>query len=311
MILQFIIFILALSALYVGADITIKTAEKVGLYFGLSPLVIGVVIVGFGTSLPEFFVSQFAGFRGDNALSLGNIIGSNVFNLFFILGLCAILVPLNVEGREFKIQLKFHYAVTILFGLILTQERFNLWLGLILLSFFAFFLFKTRQGMETIPSDLEKKKISLWEFPKLIMGFGLLWLGGDYLVLSTSKIALSMGISTYFISLIAVATGTSLPELVTSLMIYHRKKSLNMILGNIIGSNIFNIAFIGGTVAVWNFPLQPKFWLELIVLIIGTFILQYHGIKKIKFNKVGGLIYFVIYAGMLVYWTLVFKNPTL
>lgn len=311
MFLQFIIFIFALSALYFGADITIKSAEKIGIYFGLSPLVIGVVIVGFGTSLPEFFVSQFAGFRGDNALSLGNIIGSNIFNMFLILGLCAILTPLNVESGEFKVQLKFHYAVTILFGLILTQDRLNLWLGLTFLSFFAFFLFKTHQVMETIDSNLGKKKISLWEFPKLIIGFGLLWLGGDYLVLSTSKIALSLGISTYFISLIAVATGTSLPELVTSLMIYFRKKDLNMILGNILGSNVFNAAFIGGTVGIWNFPLQPKFWLELVVLIFGTFILQYHAVKKIKFSKVGGLIFLLIYAGMLVYWTLVFKNPTL
>lgn len=305
--LQVFILVLSLVALYYGAEFVLESAEKVGRSLGFSPLVIGLVIVGFGTSLPEFFVSHLASLRGEYPIALGNIVGSNVANLFLILGLTAVITPLSFSGHSLRDQLIVHLILTLAVGvLFLFNELYLIGAGVLLL-FFVVYLSLTYRDMKNdrevfVKSDEVPEKLVLKDFIVLNIGFVLLYAGGEMLVSSGSKIGLALGVSSFVISAIFVAFGTSFPELVTALMACIRKKDLNLITGNIIGSNVFNISLILGTLGLHRLPITQTYSLEMSVLLVAGFFLLLLCVFRRNMGKLAGAGFLASYGAMIFYW---------
>ena len=309
MVLQVILLAVAILMLYYGAEFSLESAEKIGLSLGLSPLVIGLLIVGFGTSLPEFFVSQLACYRGESAIALGNIVGSNIANLFLILGVSGIISPLFILRREITIQFVLHIVLTGILSFILIQEKLHAWLGGLLAAFFLFYLWDTFRVMLKLRGPLgeiddadELEAITIKDIVFLVIGFILLYFGGELLVSSGSDLAKLAGISSYVISAVFVAFGTSFPELVTAIMACVRGKNTDIITGNIIGSNIFNVAFVMGSLTFYDVPIAKDFTMEISTLVFASFFLLILSLMKKNFSRIPGIIFLGCYIFTVYSW---------
>ena len=309
MVLQVVLLVLAIVMLYYGAEFALESAEKIGLALGLSPLVIGL-IVGFGTSLPEFFVSQLASYRGEPGIALGNIVGSNIANLFLILGISGLLGRLFISGKEILKQLKLHLVLTIILAVVLLQKEIYWWGSALLLGFMAFYLWDTFYSMKKERAHLANKEapshsddqIGAKEIIHLFAGFALLYGGGELLVSSGTVLAVNFGISNYVISAIFVAFGTSFPELVTAIMTVKKGKNSDIITGNIIGSNIFNVAFVLGSLAYYKIEISENFIPELSSLLLAAIFLLIIAYAKRAFYRFAGILFLSCYIGMVLYW---------
>lgn len=259
----------------------VNGASSLAKKHNISDLAIGLTIVAFGTSAPELVVNSVASFEGHSDLILGNVIGSNNFNLFFILGISGILYPINVQSttawREIPISL-----IAVLVLLLLANDFFlhdNAFIsrvdGYFLLAAFLCFLyyvFRQMKNEKIIKSSLVKRSnFQIWFL--IIAGLAGLILGGKLVVDNSIALATSLGISERIIALTIVAGGTSLPELVTSVVAAIKKNS-DIAIGNVIGSNIFNILLILGISSVINpITFNTFFNTEIIILLVGTLFL--------------------------------------
>lgn len=308
MLMQVLLFVLSIAALYVGAEFSLNSAEKIGRYFGLSALTVGLLIIGFGTSLPEFFVSQLASYRGVPAMALGNIVGSNIANTLLILGITALMVPLSISDKEIGQQLKLHLILTVFLVVGLMQKQLHLVTGLAFLGFFIFYLIITFKNMKDHEQDLEKgdaeeaHAIGVVTFIKLFAGFALLYLGGELLVKSGTQLGIEFGISEYVISAIFVAFGTSFPELITSILACVKKKDTDLITGNIIGSNIFNVAFVLGSLTPYRIQITTDYRVELFLLLFLAITLVMLNIFKQKLNRFVGIVFLALYGAICYFW---------
>lgn len=308
MLMQVLLFVLSISALYVGAEFSLSSAEKIGRYFGLSALTVGLLIIGFGTSLPEFFVSQLASYRGVTGMALGNIVGSNIANTLLILGVSGLLIPLNMANKEIGKQFKLHLILTVLLVVGLVQKELTLLTGASFLAFFIFYLTITFKDMKNEKQEVESEdqeeaeSIDSLTFLKLFAGFALLYVGGELLVSSGSEIGKYFGISEYVISAIFVAFGTSFPELVTAILACTKKKDTDLITGNIIGSNIFNVAFVLGSLTPYQIKIEADYRPELFLLLFLALVLIGLNMFKQKLSKVVGGIFLMLYLGTCYYW---------
>lgn len=254
MILEFVLLVVGLLLLIKGADWLVENASAFARKKNISDLAIGLTIVAFGTSAPELVVNVVAAYQGHEDIVFGNIIGSNNFNLFFILGVAGLITPLLVQQstvwKEIPISL---LAAVVLFFLVnnfFMDEQGNLgrWDGFILILFFLAFLFyvyKQLQGVPSSSSHTIKDRSNLKILAFILLGLAGLIIGGRLVVDSAMGIAETMGVSEKIIGVTIVAAGTSLPELATS-VIAAFKKNNDIAVGNIVGSNIFNIFFILG-----------------------------------------------------------------
>lgn len=304
---QAFLLLLSLATLYYGAELALASAEKVGRYFKLSPLVIGLVIVGFGTSLPELFVSQLAALRGRSDIALGNIIGSNVANLFLILGISGVMAPLVLKSREIFVQLLMHLGVTLLLIATMTQERLTPISSIALLLFFITFvymtIFKKKPGSkQEAEEDEELEPVGLKVWVKLVTGFALLYTGGELLVSSGSLLGELAGISPFVISAVFVAFGTSFPELVTSLIAVKKGKDLDLVTGNILGSNIFNVALVLGSLGVYHVDTSASYATELWSLLGASLFLIFLYWRGMRFHRIAGGLFLLCYVGLLAHW---------
>lgn len=308
MVLQVVLLALAIIMLYYGAEFALESAEKIGLALGLSPLVIGLLIVGFGTSLPEFFVSQLACLRGQSEIAMGNIVGSNIANLFLILGVSGSMVTLFIMRSEIKIQLIFHLVLTAILIFILKQDRLHSWAAVIFGLFFVVYLYDTfkqmlkQRHLGHVEEAHEKEQVHWKDILYLLIGFVLLYFGGEVLVSSGSKLAESAGVSSYVISAVFVAFGTSFPELVTAIMACVKKKNTDIITGNIIGSNIFNVAFVLGSLSFYDVKIQSAFTVEISVLAFAAIFLLGASMLKKNFGRMSGILFLGIYIFTVVSW---------
>ena len=280
MYIQILILILAIVALYFGAEFALDAAEKIGLYFGMSPLVIGLVLIGFGTSLPEFFVSQLACLNGEPEIAMGNIIGSNIANLFLIMGLSGLLTPLYIMSQDIRRQVLIHVLLTVFLTVIILYIGINPLTTVLLALFFGVYLWDTfaqmrkQRQLRNIEDEAEEvEKLEVFVFGKLLVGFIFLYFGGEYLVKSGTEIGKLSGIPAYVISAIFVAFGTSFPELVTALIACAKKKNTDLITGNIIGSNIFNVTFVMGSIGIYEVPIRQNYNVELGALMFAALFL--------------------------------------
>lgn len=311
MLIPFIKLALGFIILIKGADWLVDGASALGRKYKISDLAIGLTIVAFGTSMPEFFVNIFATYQSHSDIALGNVIGSNIFNLLAILGIAGLITPLTVQSSTVwkEIPLSFLSALMLfllannIFSKDLILTRFD---GIILLILFVYFLYYVFYQLknENIPVEINKKDLSELKIWMFIIG-GLLFLifGGKLVVNSAVKIAVSLGISEKIIGLTIVASGTSLPELATS-VVAAIKKNNDIAVGNIVGSNIFNILFILGISSIIR-PLSynPAFNYDLYLLGIGTillFIAMFTGKQK-KLDRWEAGILLLLYIGYIIY----------
>lgn len=311
MLIPFIKLALGFIILIKGADWLVDGASALGRKYKISDLAIGLTIVAFGTSMPEFFVNIFATYQSHSDIALGNVIGSNIFNLLVILGIAGLITPLTVQSSTVwkEIPLSFLSALMLfllannIFSKDLILTRFD---GIILLILFVYFLYYVFYQLknENIPVEINKKDLSVLKIWMFIIG-GLLFLifGGKLVVNSAVKIAVSLGISEKIIGLTIVASGTSLPELATS-VVAAIKKNNDIAVGNIVGSNIFNILFILGISSIIR-PLSynPAFNYDLYLLGIGTillFIAMFTGKQK-KLDRWEAGILLLLYIGYIIY----------
>jgi cation:H+ antiporter len=310
MAVQVVILILAIIALYFGAEFALEGAEKIGMFFGLSPLVIGLLLIGFGTSLPEFFVSQIACWNGEPGIALGNIIGSNIANLFLIMGISGLIAPLYIQGDDIKRQVIIHLLLTVLLSGVVFYIGVTPLATVILFLFFSTFLWDTFREMKkdrklrVVDEDDSEDvhKLEVFVFGKMVVGFALLYVGGEYLVSSGSALGKAFGVPAYVISAVFVAFGTSFPELVTALIACIKGKNTDLITGNIIGSNIFNVAFVMGSIGIYDVPIKQNFGIEMGALGFASLFLLALVLLKKNFTRMGGITFLGGYGYIVYYW---------
>lgn len=252
-------FVTGLLLLIGGAELLVRGASKLAIRFGLSPLVIGLTVVAFGTSAPELAISLQSGFAGEPDLLLGNVIGSNIFNILFILGLAAIIAPLVVSRKLVRLDVPLMVAVGFLLyffsmdGMISRIEGGILFLILVIYIGYLVYNARTDDLDEESEVDLaytqQSSKHWMWHLSSIVAGLALLVLGARWLVDSAVVFAEYLGLSSLIIGLTIVAAGTSLPEVATSI-VASVKGERDIAVGNIVGSNLFNMMCIVGLTAV-------------------------------------------------------------
>lgn len=307
MLLQTVILILGFVVLIKGADIFVDGASGIAENFKLSKMLIGLTIVAFGTSAPEFAVSVKSITSGSGDIVLGNVIGSNILNILLILGCSALFHSLNVKNNTVKKELPITMLFTLLFSVLLSDSLFDKGVvntftrgdGIVLLLFFCVFIYYL---VSVARNKVEKEEDKdMMKLPKAIaftvVGIISIVLGSNFVVDSASKIASIMGVSERIIALTIVALGTSLPELVTSVTAT-RKGEYDIAIGNVVGSNIFNIGMvIGIPVALFGGIGVVAFsYIDLLVMITAAVLLFMFSFKDYKISKKEGIIFLLLFA---------------
>ncbi|HAU57644.1 MAG TPA: sodium:calcium antiporter, partial [Comamonadaceae bacterium] len=252
--MHFLMFAAGLAALVVGADILVRGASRLALSFGISPLVVGLTIVAFGTSAPEVAVSAGAVLNGQTGLAMGNVVGSNIFNVLFILGLSALIAPLVVHVQLIRQEVPILIGASLLLLILSLDGRISLldgglFFGL-LLAYTVFLVVQSRRETQAaqaeFDAELHAPPAGAWDarlpvqIALIVAGLGLLVLGSDWLVTSAGAFAQALGGSDLVIGLTIVAAGTSMPEVATSVAAA-LKGERDIAVGNVVGSSTFNI----------------------------------------------------------------------
>ncbi|MFC1691817.1 calcium/sodium antiporter [Nanoarchaeota archaeon] len=310
------IFLVALGFLFLlkGADFLVEGASSLAKRLGVTDLMIGLTVVAFGTSMPELVVNIFSAIQGSTDIALGNVIGSNIFNTLLILGLAAILMPLAVKHSTVWREIPLCIFATLLIlinvndnllrsvnGNIISRTE-----GIILLLVFGIFLYyvyeMAKQGRGEEEEDGFKKMKPWRSLSFILIGMAGLFLGGRWVVNGALDIANVLGVSEFLISVVVVALGTSLPELVTTIVAAY-KKNMDVAVGNIIGSNIFNIFLVlGATSVIKDIPFEKYMNFDVIYLLMASILLfgfMFIG-EKHKMQKWQG----ITFIGMFVFYIL-------
>ena len=254
--MEYVILILTLVGIVFGADLLVAGAVSVARRYKVSDFVIGAAIVGIGTSMPELVVSFFGALKGNADVAIGNVVGSNIFNVLGILGITAICYPIAIDKKNMTFEMPFCIVVSVLVTLLAlnffngtpaTISRID---GLILILLFFGYMYysfvRDKKNAQQAPVEANEPILSLWKsILKVVGGLALLIVSCDFFVDSAVSIAKSWGVSDAIISLTLIACGTSLPELAAS-VVAACKKNTQLALGNVVGSNIFNILLILG-----------------------------------------------------------------
>lgn len=260
----YLLFVLGFVLLIKGGETLVTGSSSVAKRFGISDLVVGLTVVAFGTSAPEFIVNVLASHSGNAEIAIGNVVGSNIANVLLILGLTAIFCPLPIRDRTLIAEIPFSLLAATLVGFLANANLFGSSTGLclsrgdggVLLFFFLLFMaYVFRISKEATGEGSGEEEIVVLSIRRsvilILVGIGALFLGGKWVVDGAVFIAKSFGLSESFVGLTIVAIGTSLPELVTSIIAARQCKT-DIAVGNAIGSNIFNILWVLGASAVVN-----------------------------------------------------------
>ncbi|WP_226682507.1 calcium/sodium antiporter [Sutcliffiella horikoshii] len=312
--MTFVLLVVGFALLIKGADWFVDGASNVAKILRISPLLIGLTIVAFGTSSPEATVSILAALDGSAEVSLGNVIGSNIFNITLVVGLTALLNPLKVESETIRKEIPFTLlGSAVLLVLIsdialqgFTENLLTRSDGLIFLLIFAVFMYYifevARNNRDKIPVEETSEKATwgkniFWT----VIGLAAIIFGGELVVRNSTEIAVSLGMSQTLVGLTIVAIGTSLPELVTSIMAAIKKQS-EIALGNIVGSNIFNILFVLGTSSlITPLPVNSKIFVDIGLLVVLTVILLVFSRTNFRIGKIEGTFLAIAYVLYLVF----------
>ena len=331
--MEYLILIVTLAGIVFGADWLVAGAVSIARRFRVSDFVIGAAIVGIGTSMPELVVSFFGAIKGNADVAIGNVVGSNIFNVLGILGLTALFFPIVIDRQNMTFEIPLCIAVSVLVTLLAFNffdgspavlGRLDGWVLILLFAGFMWYSFARdkkekgerapheargeeairREGEEAIRREGEEAMDTTplwWAIAKVIGGLAVLIVSCDLFVENAVAVARSFGVNDAFISLTLIACGTSLPELAASVVAAF-KKNTQLALGNIVGSNIFNILLILG-VSSQVMPLTSVgiTWVDYVVMIAAATVPLLFGFKG-KIGRVGGLLMvasFVLYTWYL------------
>lgn len=309
--MEYIILIAALVAVVLGADNLVVGSAAIAKRFGISDFVIGAIIVGIGTSFPELIVSSIGAFKGNVDVAIGNVVGSNIFNVLGILGLTAMIHPVIVKRENMLFELPFCIAISILTILLafnffngspVTIDRID---GLILLVVFALFIYisfvRDRKNGTAATSTEEDKPQNIWvSVLRTLGGLGVLIVGCDYFVDAAVAIATEWGVNEAFISITLIACGTSMPELAASAAAA-AKRNTDLALGNIVGSNIFNLSFILGVSSQINALAGGGITFVDYAVMIGAAVLLLICALNKKISRLEGAIMFAAFVAYNIY----------
>ena len=318
--MDYILLIIGFVLLIKGADFFVDGSSSVAKILKVPTIIIGLTVVAFGTSMPELSVSVTASLRGSNDLAVSNVLGSNIFNLLVVLGCCALVKPVAAKWSLLKKEFPFSILITII--LLLVDSDFSImkildgnqgfvlgrWAGLLFLILFVLYIYATVKS--ALRSRAEAKDMEEEEYKTMsplksgvyiVIGLiGIVW-GGNLVVDSASNIALTFGWSQTFIGLTIVALGTSLPELVTS-VVAARKGENDLAVGNVVGSNIFNILLILGVSSfITPITLDVTAVYDTIILIIASIVVYVSAISKREIQRKEGILFLVCYFAFFLY----------
>ena len=307
-----IVFLIAGYFLLVKvADVFVEGSSSIAKRFHVPAIIIGLTIVAMGTSLPETAVSVVAAIQHKNTLAISNVVGSNIFNMMVVIGFCAIMTPVAVQKATLKRDLFAALLLMILGGVGMKLGRFD---SAVFPVFFAIFigtmirmaLKAGKEGGQLQSEEIEAAEAQkVMSMPKsllfLVVGVAGIVIGGDVVVDSASNIALKIGMSQTLVGLTIVSIGTSLPELVTS-VVAARKNEVDMALGNAIGSNIFNILFVLGLAGVISpMPFLMENIIDIMILIVLSLLIWGFAWTKEKISRKEGIVMLVLYVVYVIY----------
>ncbi len=309
--------LVGLGLIVLGADWLVEGASSIARRAGVSEFVIGLTIVGFGTSCPELVVSLTGAFEGNADIAVGNVIGSNIFNVLFILGLTALLCPVTMTQDNRKKDIPLTLAVTVLYlaiGLNRTlwgigqTDSLSRWEGALLLAIFAAFIVHSFVTGKPAEDAAESKSRKLWLAILMVLaGLSGLIFGGNLFVNSATDLARMLGVSDKFIAVTILAGGTSLPELATSLVAALKGRD-QLALGNILGSNVFNILLIlGSSALITPLSLASVTYVDALVLTLSMILLllwAYSGHRE-RIDRWEGALMLLLFGA---YYTYLFIN---
>ncbi len=311
------LFIVGFFVLIIGAQWLVDGASKLAKKTGISELIVGLTVVAFGTSLPELIVNLFASSNGSDALAAGNILGSNITNILLVLGVAALIMPLTIHRRMVWREVLFGVFAASMLGLLVADK----WLGdtetfvglssidgLVLITFFVIFLYYTFGRARISSSAAHNRRVQKKAMPGIKISSALvkicggslgLFFGGKWIVEGAATAASNFGINEALVGMTIVAVGTSLPELAATIAAV-RKKKVDIAIGNVVGSNLFNILWVlglGATLSPLAFAPQQVFDVGIVIAVsVLLFVTLVFGRYKHQISRLKGLWFLSLYA---------------
>lgn len=311
--MNYILLLIGFVFLIKGADGFVSGASSIAQKFKIPSLLIGLTIVAFGTSAPEAAVSITAAIKGQNDMAIANVVGSNIFNFLVVIGITAMIKPIKVQKSTIIKEFPFVILASFVFWIISHDVKFqsspeNILSkadGYILLSLFVIFMYYLIEMAITSKDKISENEIQEISTSKSIIysivGIAGIILGGQLVVNSASSIAIKWGMSENLVGLTIVSIGTSLPELVTSIVAAKKGES-DIAIGNAVGSNIFNLLFVLGiSSAIHSIAIHTEVFYDMIVMIFATILTYLFAVTKKNINRGEGVILFLIYIVYLIY----------
>ena len=310
--LQVLLLIGGLALIVFGADWLVDGASGIARRFGLSEFVIGLTIVGMGTSAPEMVVSFIGAFQGNADIAIGNVVGSNIMNTLLILGVTALILPMAITPSNWKRDIPMNILITVLL-IVLGLEYTVFHIGTnglsrldggILIALFIGYMILSFKGNKPDEEDSPAKQRSIWMCLLLVVaGIAGLAFGGKLFVNNATELAHALGVSDKFIAITILAGGTSMPELATCVVAAAKKKG-QLALGNIIGSHVFNILLIlGGSALISPLSFDHITYVDLGVLLVSALVLLTAGFvgRKKVIDRLDGGLFVLIWAAYMAY----------
>ena len=305
--MDYLLLVVGFVLLLKGADFFVEGSSSIAKRLRVPSLIIGLTIVAMGTSLPECAVSISAAIAGNTGVAVGNAVGSNIFNLMVVCGVCALFCPLTVSRGTLTGEFPFSVIVAVVLMVLgwlgMTLGHIDGFILLVLFAGFLFWMIRSAQKARNESEAEDEYEIRpIWQcIVYIVGGAAAIAAGGQIVVNAASAIATSFGMSQNLIGLTIVAFGTSLPELATS-VVAARKHEVDMALGNVIGSNIFNILFVlGVAAAIHPMVFQMENIIDIIVLVVMSIIVLCFAWTKHKLVRWEGFTMLVMYAAYVVY----------
>lgn len=314
MLIECLLLIVGLALVVLGADFLVDGASSIAKKFGVSDFVIGLTIVGMGTSAPEMVVSFIGALQGNGDIAIGNVIGSNIFNVFMILGATALILPMDITPMNRKKDIPLNIAITLIFiALGMSRTLFGIGDdvlgrldGAILLVLFAAYIymcFRFDTANQTETNENEKVIKPILAAVLIVAGLAGLVFGGRMFVNSATSIAKMLNVSDKLIAITILAGGTSMPELVTCIVAAFKKKG-QLALGNILGSNVFNILLIlGGSALIHPLSMAGMSYVDLGALLLSSLVIwaSIHTNKKNQLDRADGLLLLLLEAAYMTF----------
>lgn len=312
--LDVLLTLAGLALLIVAADYLVKGASSIAARYGVSPLIIGLTVVSFGTSMPEMLVSVTAGGQGSADLAVSNVLGSNIFNVLVVLGVAAMIYPLRVQSSTVVSEVPFSLSAAILLGFLANAALFTskpelsisrLDGGILLLFFMLFMLYIfSISGADSVDASTAPRERSIGRsITFILLGVVGLFYGGQWAVDGAVGLARSWGVDDALIGLTIIAIGTSLPELVASAVAAYRRE-VDIAVGNVVGSNIFNLLWVlGVTASLTELPFDAISNIDIIMVIASTMLILLAVVasRTATIARGWGVLFVCVYIAYMVY----------